>query len=391
VRDIARGFLFLPFLLVLAIVCLCLPQPAAYADESEVPQRQTAADEDFDGPSRQFQERRNRRRQEREEARRQQRERDAAAAAAAKDGVFALPAEFEKAWDYFSDHENRQRDVAVQLFEKCLEEHPDTIFRPEIYFRMGQLYCSHRNNKFGETYEPDLMEKYYQLAAEGYGLEYSHLNRTARASIVNRATKPLEDRLEYYEWLRQLEESIDADDMYAVVEMGILAQGHRTSPYWSPEERQRQAETLKKQLPELIHVAEKNIFFKSTVGELRDVAKLYPRTELARQAQMRVDRWETDVTEHLLDGLVNEELDVSAEARADHEDITQVAGSSEVPPEPTPPNATVARAAPRSSAAFPTKLLVGGGVGLLALATAVCLWSSSKTRAFLRRCRRDDG
>ena len=230
---------------------------------------------------------------------------------------YLLDTELQEAWDYFSDHENRRREVAIELFQNYIDENPDTIFRPEILGRIGQLYSSHRNAKFGETYEPDQMERYYQMAVDAYGSRYSDESRTMRASIANRNTKTLEDRLEYYEWLCRFAESTDPDDIYDVVAIEIAAQGNRASPYWSLEEREKQLASLHSNLPKLMLVAQKNIFASSSLSELQRVIELFPETELARQSRARLERFHESLAEQLERSLDTVPLEPASQSDAE--------------------------------------------------------------------------
>lgn len=200
--------------------------------------------------------------------------------------VSLLDPQLDKAWRYFADRENRRRETAIKLFEQYLADHPDTLFKAEIYGRIGQLYSSHRRSENNEDYRPDLMAKYYELAHGAYGSQYSDANMTVWGSVINQPSPILADRLEYYDWLRGFD-TANADQIDPIVAMGIAAKGFRDSVEWSKQERQMQAEHLKKQLPLLMQVTEENIVSGSGLDDLRRIMELYPGTNFAAMAQAK--------------------------------------------------------------------------------------------------------
>jgi len=278
----ARDFLSGSFLLLLTINCLCLPQPAGYASEGEGAGKETVSGEDLDALSRELQKEQERIKNE-VERRRQERER---AAAGAKHDAATLPSNLQKAWEYFEDYQNRDRDVAVKLFKDCLKDSANAAFTPEIYFRIGQLYSSHRKDA---ERRKDLMVKYYRLAHEGYGLKYSHYNMTAWASVINQPSQTLEDRLAYYDWLSGFEASVSPEQTYPIYAMGIVAQGTVSSYEVSERHLQAQAENLRHYLPMLLEVTSKNIVYRSNIKELEQIQELYPGSLMAKMAASKLE------------------------------------------------------------------------------------------------------
>ena len=294
----------------------------AYGQGSEGLDRDVPQSE-FDERAREFRESRKRELEKQEQRRREQKD----APSPTKEPMFTLDEQLQQAWDYFSDFENRRRDVAVDQFQAYIRDHPDTFFLPEIYFRIGQLYCSHRNEKYKEEYNREMMVKYYQLAIDSYGSGYTDFKYTAWASIVNQPEKTLKDRSEFYDWLCSWNDANEPNDIYPVKPMAVLAQGRSTSPYWDENAKLAILKNTQKHLPQFVMVAEKNIFQKSTAEERLNIIIRYPNTEMTRQIKRLLSR---DIN-----SVIDNEVNTLMETGADVLSARAVSGSDHKPPNST--------------------------------------------------------
>jgi len=262
-----------------------------------------------------------------------------------------LDPELRKVWEYFSDYENRNRDVAVRLFADYLRNNPDTEFKPEIYFRIGQLYSSHRKDA---DRRKDLMVKYYRLAHEGYGLKYSDYNMTAWASIVNQPSETLADRLAYYDWLSGFETSARPEQMYPIYAMGIVAQGTVDSVDSSQEFRERQAKALSREIHQMMRVASEGVVYRSNADELREIERRYPGSLMASAAASKLK-----FIQELITNEAARALDDPAFGETMSNDTSRQAGSATQAPPSTQPDSSA------FDGARQTEIAERGGIFLL--------------------------
>jgi hypothetical protein len=194
---------------------------------------------------------------------------------------------------------NKPRKEIIPMFEAYIKKEPNSIFLPEISFRIGTLYCTHRKENFGESYDLKLASNYYEKAHKLYGYKFCYDHRTAWASLSNWPTATLDTRKAYYAWLQSLSQNISAEDIYPIRRISQVLKGF--SPELDVEERAKVAEGLmrKESFSLYIEVAEKNIFLKTSNNyrELVDLATSYPDTGLGKQAGIRLKEMDKSLLE----------------------------------------------------------------------------------------------
>lgn len=183
---------------------------------------------------------------------------------------------------------NKPRSEIIPLFEEYAEENPDSIFLPEVYYRIGALYSIHRKPQLGEKKDLSLQRRYYQKAHRLYGEKYCALHRVAWSSLTGGHDASLEVRKAYFDWLLRLKKNATGEDIYPVRDIGQVLNG--MAPERSPEETRAVLEHLRRNVGLYIYCTERNIFWFEgrKYDSLVDLAASYPDTELGRQAAKKV-------------------------------------------------------------------------------------------------------
>jgi len=196
----------------------------------------------------------------------------------------------------------RPRDEVISLFEQYLNKEPNSVFLPEIYFRIGALYSIHRRINLGEEKDGELQKRYYEKAHELYGDTFSYLNNTAWASLANAPYSTLGSRKKYYDWLLKLQKGISADVIYPVREIQGTFNGRL--PVMDANERVLFADGLKHNIAQFVKVAEENILWRTSYkyDDLVDLAASYPNTELGKQANLRLQKLDKSLLQGLISG-----------------------------------------------------------------------------------------
>lgn len=181
------------------------------------------------------------------------------------------------------------REEVLGLFNKYLDKTPDSVFRPEVYFRIAALYSMHRRVELGEEYDHQKMVEYFQKAHELYGTKYSSLHRTTWASLANMPEKDLEFRKGYLRWLQGISE-MDVNDVWPVRQIEQTFNGR--SPELSAAEKEARVRNFRKYEELNFDTASKNIFYieAKNYRSLVDLAKSFPGTELAKQCSRLASR-----------------------------------------------------------------------------------------------------
>jgi len=196
----------------------------------------------------------------------------------------------KRAWASYTDWNGRDRDETVRLFRQYIEEDPESSFLPEVYFRLGTLYSTNRNQELGETRDRQLAADYFRKAHEAYGRKFSYEHNAAWGSLVN-YSRDVEKMREYYDWLLSLEVEGTVEDIHRVQGIGHAVNGH--FPEMPPDVLAKELAALKEEnLPKIINTTERNIFAVATIEELRGLAAAYPTTELGHQAALRVQQYD---------------------------------------------------------------------------------------------------
>lgn len=206
----------------------------------------------------------------------------------------------QKAYESYLDM-TKPREEIIPLFEEYISKNPKSIFLPEIYFRIGTLYCTNIREELGDSYEPKLATEYYKKAHALYGDKFSYSHRTAWATITNYAWGTFEERKSYYDWLQKLSKTVTGDNIHPIRRISQTLLGF--APELTAEERGKIAEALKHKKSFALYIggAETNILWRvgNNYRELVDLAESYPDTELGRQAEARLRKMD----KFLLDGL----------------------------------------------------------------------------------------
>ena len=101
-------------------------------------------------------------------------------------GIRDEPQKLKQAYEAYVD-ENTPNAQAIGEFEAYLKEHPETVFKAEIYFWMGYICSSGVKEKFHEKSDLGKMDEYFQKAHVIWGRKFSHFNMTAWATLANRS------------------------------------------------------------------------------------------------------------------------------------------------------------------------------------------------------------
>lgn len=186
-------------------------------------------------------------------------------------------------------NESLPREKPIELFEKYIQQNPNSPFVAECYFRIGALYSIHQRE--GEPRRNDLQVKYYTKAHELWGDKFSYLHKTAWATLANRSMS-LDFKKEYYDWLLSFKSGERGpEEWYPYSEIEQTFNGR--APDWFKDDLPRlHGFFLTENLDRGIRVAEANIL--QAVGNhyasLADLARSYPDTPLGREARKKLDR-----------------------------------------------------------------------------------------------------
>lgn len=202
-------------------------------------------------------------------------------------GNYELDPLLKKAYLAYQDP-NRPRSEIIPLFEEYAEKNPDSIFLPEVYYRIGALYSIHRKLELGEKKDLSLQRRYYQKAHSLYGEKYCFVHQVAWSSLTGGHDVSLEVRKAYFDWLLKLQKGAGGADIYPIRDIGQVLNG--MAPERSPEETQAILEYLHRNIGLHIYSTARNIFWfeGGKYDSLVDLAASYPDTELGREAARKV-------------------------------------------------------------------------------------------------------
>ncbi len=199
----------------------------------------------------------------------------------------------KQAYENYLNYKGRDRDRTIALFEQYIKNNPESVFLPEIYFTMSNMYCGNANTENGESINLKKMQEYALKAWKGYGGKFSYDGSTAYYNLAF-LTGSFQKRLEYYDWLLGLKKMGAVEGFYNVRSIEMCIKG------WSPQYTPKQLKEgwtwfQEHNLPQLILSTEKQIYQDSfqpnrnTYMDLSIIAKRYPDTELGRQARHALD------------------------------------------------------------------------------------------------------
>ena len=124
--------------------------------------------------------------------------------------------------------ESAPRDQVVDLLKRYIADHPDSIFLPELYFRIGALYSMHHH---GAAFNAQLEIEYFQKSHELWGTRYCILNMVAWNNYLARSGRPYEPSKEYYQWLLKVKH-VSVDDLYPIRDIEATFNGRLPELSW---------------------------------------------------------------------------------------------------------------------------------------------------------------
>jgi ribosomal protein L29 len=304
----------------------------------------------------------------------------AAAEPTATEAIYQIDPLLKKAYLMFQDFEHRNRDQTIAAFEEYIRRNPDSVFLPEVYHCMGVMYCGNDNAKNGETMNLGKMREYYLKSFQGFGGKFS-VGAMVAYNHLAFIGGTFEEQLKYYDWLRYMQEKGTKEDLYNIMPIASCISGF--APQRSSKNLEGMLNNIKTVvLPLEIPATEKQLFRdafqrgRDTYMELSILARLYPDTELGRQARHAVDQAEEKMGLHsavfdLNTPEVREENSAS-EPNQPQETPKAVAESREIP---VMPQALASRQ--QGSRSWPFLL---GAAGVVLAAGTILLVRSRKGR-----------
>ena len=170
----------------------------------------------------------------------------------------------------------------VKSLNEFLVRHPDSMFCPEVNFRMAEVIGNRpllENSKTTATQESRL--EYYRRAIEGYGEKFNYDARTARANLANWANS-ISTLLCHYEWQMNFIENGTVEDIYPIQSVhAFIKSGNSRIP------KDRLVHILKSAKYNIKHAVDSTIATivrRANPLELEQITKRYPNTLLAEKA-----------------------------------------------------------------------------------------------------------
>ncbi len=207
---------------------------------------------------------------------------------------------FKKAWLEYRDWNNRNREEVAKLFQQYIDKDPNSIFMPEIYYRLGSMYSNNRNPEKGETLDIDLRNKYWKRASALYGGLFS-IESMAIGSFIS--DDSLQSRKLYYEHLTDFIDNGGPEDIFPIQNIGLCVEGY--SPELNIEQRKDLYKRIKPTIPSLINEWEKLMFRKASYIDLLDIAYSYSGSELEKQARERLKVIDSKIYYLFLEKILN--------------------------------------------------------------------------------------
>lgn len=200
-----------------------------------------------------------------------------------------------------SDH--RDRNEVEQKLVGYIEKNPDSVFIPELYFRLGAMY-SHNALPPNEGLDRKKATRYFEKAHDLFDGKYSVASDCAWAYLVMRRDVPVAQKREYYDWLRKTKELTPEDIWpYRDVEKCMI---YGDSPELSQAELAKEADDWQQRSKVFVAACERTLIMYADLAALGVYAAGYPETELGKQAQMKLQK-----RDDVIDRVLMEDLDKS--------------------------------------------------------------------------------
>lgn len=171
---------------------------------------------------------------------------------------------------------------SVKSLNEFLVKHPDSVFCPEVNFRMAEVIGRGpllENSKTTATRE--LRSEYYKRAVEGYGEKFSYEARTARSNLANWANS-VSALLCHYEWQMNFIENGTVEDIYPIQSIhAFIKRGNTRIP---KDRLVHFLKSVKNNVKQAVNNTISTIVRRANPLELEQITKKYPNTLLAEKA-----------------------------------------------------------------------------------------------------------
>lgn len=178
-----------------------------------------------------------------------------------------------------SGYEKVLFERSLELLKDFLLKHPESIFAPEVNFRIA---CLLRENHTSLPHDTSASKEYFERAIEGYGDKYNDHAAHARIQVAN-WTEPLPGLLSYYEWAMNFVKNGKVADLHSTKHFVSFIE--RRGARFSNEEFDNILKGAKKNIRRsLEHSTVPTILRRATPSELEQILQKYPNTFLAERA-----------------------------------------------------------------------------------------------------------
>jgi hypothetical protein len=172
---------------------------------------------------------------------------------------------------------------SVKLLNEFLINHPDSVFCPEVNFRIAEIIGRGplpENSRTTTTRE--LQSEYYKRAVEGYGEKFCYHAEAARANLANWADS-IPALLFHYEWQMNFIDNGTIGDIYPIQSIHTFIKGRNTR---IPKERLVHfLKSAKKNIKQTVSITIRTIVRRANPLELEQIIRKYPNTLLAEKAE----------------------------------------------------------------------------------------------------------
>jgi hypothetical protein len=154
------------------------------------------------------------------------------------------------------------------------------------------MYSNNMNPKIGETFDRRKRDEYFRKAIQGYGDAFSIEADAARSFLVGRNDIPLNDRLDYYEWLSGFEKEKESASIYPVQTIEEHVR-FGDPPEMTKEEMKLRVDHLNRYLRVAVPAVEKMILRRvRSPAELKRIAERFPDRSIGEIAKQGLQRWQ---------------------------------------------------------------------------------------------------
>lgn len=181
----------------------------------------------------------------------------------------------------FSEFEKVLWNRTIKYFKEFLTRHPQSVFAPEINFRMAEVVQRDPALRADRKAQIQAATVYMKRAVEGHGDKFSYQARGARATLANWSAS-LESLLRHYEWQTNLIERGTEADIYPIRKVRHFIKGYAMQV--PKDSLPTMLKSMKQNLTISVAATIATIIRRASLPELDQIIKMYPDTELARKA-----------------------------------------------------------------------------------------------------------